>query len=160
MPHNEVISFSRRVHEDKVLQDRIEALRKLPREQGLADIVKLGETAGFSFTAAELVEVDAVMDFLLKVNGDAALQSALRPIQQLDAEAAADAIVGIASRAGFSFSKQALEVATKAQVEAGPLSDEEMDRVAGGLTSYTLAVGGQLSTTSSTRWWFPTGDPA
>jgi predicted ribosomally synthesized peptide with nif11-like leader len=134
MAHERVVAFWQRVQNDKGLQDSIQGLTKTPKEQRLAEMVRLGEQKGYSFTAAELLEFDAVMAFWQKVHGDTKLQEKLQPIQQLGAEAAASEVIRIAGESGFPFSKEALEAATKAQVQAGSLGNAELAKVAGGLT--------------------------
>jgi predicted ribosomally synthesized peptide with nif11-like leader len=83
------------------------------------------------------MSIDNVKAFFEKVQQDESLQDKLKAIRE-DAEkgesgleAAADEVVGIASGAGFDFTREDLLEAR--QMRTDELSDEQLDTVSGGM---------------------------
>src|ERR1051326_4126531 len=70
MAYDRVIGFWQRVQNDTDLQQKIKSLESKPREQRPGAMAKLEQEKGFSFTPAELLEIEAVLAFWQKVSKD------------------------------------------------------------------------------------------
>ncbi len=148
MSFEKVVSFWQKVQNEKPLQDKVKAVEQQSKANRPAEVVKLGQQAGLTFTPDELLQIDSVMNFWQKVARDPALQQKLKKAQGTEpATAAAAEVTKIAGENGFSFTPAALHAASTAQVH-GSLSDAELSQVAGGAaltTSISLALRGTIA---------------
>ena len=97
----------------------------------------------------------AVQDFLTKVTTDKALQAELA--KALEAENDAEATTALARANGYDFSVEELQTEIqnrqaeiKRRQEAGELTDEELEAVAGGETLIALSIATFALTAAST----------
>jgi predicted ribosomally synthesized peptide with nif11-like leader len=134
MSYAHVMAFGQRVKDDAQLRKEVAALEETARDARPARLVQLGHDAAFTFTADELLDIEAVTVFWQKVQGDRGLQARLERVGDFDQASAAAEVVNLAREAGFSFTAEALIAATsaKAEGEPGELTDEQLDAVAGG----------------------------
>lgn len=79
---------------------------------------------------------DQVHAFVEKMKSDKGLQEKLKDIPQ--GPEGTSYVINVASEWGYNFTEQDLEAATKAKTSSGEISQEDLDKIAGGaLTIFT-----------------------
>lgn len=81
---------------------------------------------------------DQVHAFLEKVKSDPGLQAKLKDIPQ--GPEGMSHVLGVASEAGFNFSEEDLAAATKSKSASGEVSQEDLDKIAGGTIIGTITI--------------------
>lgn len=93
------------------------------------------------------------LEFLQKVNEDSALKAAVKAAVEKAAnkEAEIQAVAQIANNAGFNVSAGGLQAVVESKLQAGELSDDELEKVAGGGAAGDIAgaAGNVISTTGN-----------
>jgi hypothetical protein len=145
-----VVEFWRSVQTNPELQAKLDELQST--DDPFVGGAEVARAAGFEVTPQEMREVDAVVSFWERVEGDDALREKLAPAHEAETpEEAMREIARIAGEAGHPLPLEALQHVTGALVNSGganrtdALSDEQLDAVAGG------AVGGSSYSSSLQR---------
>lgn len=93
------------------------------------------------------------VEFLLKVNQDSALKAAVKAAVEKAAnkDEEVQAVTQIAKNAGFDVSADGLKAVVERKLQAGELSDDELEKVAGGGAAGDIAgaAGNLVSTTGN-----------
>jgi predicted ribosomally synthesized peptide with nif11-like leader len=85
------------------------------------------------------MSMEGAVSFWRRVEQDAALQSALSTAEATTESEAAVVVVSIARRAGYDFTPEELTAALQrsSQARGAELNDEQLEKVAGGLTEFS-----------------------
>jgi predicted ribosomally synthesized peptide with nif11-like leader len=143
MSFENAVRFWQAVQTDHNLQELLKPVREQEQEGRAIAVAKIAQDAGYAVTGDELSEVESVILFWRKAQVDDDLKQKLASAQQSETdEQALTAVMQVAKDAGHEFPREALSIVTGALADAGlghdgELSEEELDQVAGGVSSGT-----------------------
>lgn len=86
------------------------------------------------------MSIQIVADFVEKLKSDPKLHDRLKALPHEDEEAAIRGLVEIARDAGYEFSADEYQAYVRKRVDSGEISEEELDKVAGGTLTVPLSI--------------------
>ncbi len=141
------VLFWQNVQADRSLQDKLKPVRENPQGPQPDAAAEIAQSAGYSVTADELIQMESVLKFWSDVQEDPDLQGKLQGAQESESEEdALTTVMQAAQGAGYNFPKEALSTVTGALAEfdqpggRAELSEKELGHIVGGAAASSTST--------------------